>query len=402
MEARNIRISDYTYSLPEERIARYPLKERDSSRLLVYRSGKIDQDIFRNIGTYLSDRDILVYNQTRVIKARLLFRKETGAMIEIFCLEPEEPSDYERNFSAGGPVAWSCLIGNSKKWKEGRLSMELFHEGARIILHAEQLEKRSENTLVRFTWDKEGITFSEVLDSAGHVPVPPYLKREDEAIDRLRYQTVYSKEDGSVAAPTAGLHFTPEVLTDISQRGIMTGALTLHVGAGTFVPLKTETAGGHSMHIEHFRAGRELIGKLIERRVIAVGTTSLRTLESLYWIGHKIGRGLIESSTGISLEQWYPYDNDSRDSYEKNLERVLDFMQVNNMEYLEARTGIIIVPGYRMRITEGLITNYHLPGSTLLLLVAAFAGDRWKDIYDYSLRNNFRFLSYGDSSLLLP
>lgn len=401
-DPRNIKIKDYTYVLPEEKIARYPLENRDSSRILIYRSGRIGHDVFRNLSNYLNKNDILVYNETRVIRARLIFRKHTGANIEIFCLEPDKPSDYERNFSSRDAVEWRCLIGNQKKWKEGILGMELRHEGRKAILCAEQVEKKDKETLVRFSWDNKQMSFSEILDIAGHVPVPPYLKRDDEDIDKSRYQTVYSREDGSVAAPTAGLHFTEEVISDLEGKGIKTGLLTLHVGAGTFAPVKTETAGGHRMHIEHFKVGKELIKNIINRRVIAVGTTSLRTLESLYWLGHKISRGMIPSPHDIYLEQWYPYDNVSDVGYEEQLNIVLKYMDQNDLEFLEARTGIIIVPGYGVRIAKGLITNYHMPGSTLLLLVAAFTGNDWKKIYDYSLKNDFRFLSYGDSSLLLP
>ncbi len=399
---RNIKIKDYTYDLPEIKIARYPLNDRDSSKLLVYRSGNIEQDTFRNLGNYLREDDILVYNETRVIRARLKFRKETGANIEIFCLEPENPSDYERNFSSRHSVLWRCLIGNQKKWKEGKLSKDLIHEERKNSLFAEQIEKEGKETLVRFSWDSELLTFSEILDIAGHVPVPPYLKRDDEDIDKSRYQTVYSKVDGSVAAPTAGLHFTEKVLSDLKVKGIRKTALILHVGAGTFIPVKTETAGGHSMHIEHFKVGKQLIEDIIDRRVIAVGTTSLRTLESLYWLGHKIRRDMISSPSGIYLEQWYPYDNESDVDYQEQLSTILDYMAHNNLEDIEAQTGIIILPGYSIRIAKGLITNYHMPGSTLLLLVAAFTGNDWKKIYDYSLKNGFRFLSYGDSSLLLP
>ncbi|MFO7853001.1 MAG: S-adenosylmethionine:tRNA ribosyltransferase-isomerase [Bacteroidota bacterium] len=401
-DPRNIKIKDYTYVLPEEKIARYPLKDRDSSKLLVYRSGEISHDIFRNLSHYIDKNDILAYNQTRVIRARLIFSKKTGARIEIFCLEPVKPSDYERNFSAGKEVEWRCLVGNQKKWKAGKLVMELNREGKKVNLYAEQIEKVGKDILIRFSWDDDRISFSEILDMAGHVPVPPYLKRNDEKIDRSRYQTVYSKEEGSVAAPTAGLHFTNSVLSDLRKKGVETGKLTLHVGAGTFVPVKTETTGGHDMHIEHFRVERELLEKIIGRRVIAVGTTSLRTLESLYWIGHKLSTGLIESPRNIYIEQWYPYDNMSDTSYKEYIETILNFMDRNKLKHLEARTGIIIVPGYKVRIAKGLITNYHLPGSTLLLLVAAFIGNNWKRVYEYSLNNDFRFLSYGDTSLLLP
>ena len=401
-DPRYIKIKDYTYVLPEDKIARYPLAERDSSKILIYRSGNICHDVFSNLSNYLDKSDILVYNETRVIRARLIFRKHTGANIEIFCLEPVTPSDYERNFASRDVVEWKCLVGNQKKWKGGKLKMDIQYEGRKASLYAEEIEKQGSESLVRFSWDNRQMSFSQILDIAGHVPVPPYLNRNDEDIDKSRYQTVYSKEDGSVAAPTAGLHFTEKVLSDLKRKGVDTVSLTLHVGAGTFVPVKTETAGGHSMHIEHFKVGKELIENIIERRVIAVGTTSLRTLESLYWLGHKISRGIVPSPSDIHLEQWYPYDNVADADYDKYLETLLKYMDHNRLEFIEARTGIIIVPGYRVRIAKGLITNYHMPGSTLLLLVAAFTGDDWKKIYEYSLENGFRFLSYGDSSLLLP
>ena len=401
-DPRNIRIKDYIYELPGDRIAPYPLEERDASKLLIYRGGNIEKDIFRNLSTYLESGDLLVYNQTRVIRARLLFRKATGAPVEIFCLEPQQPSDYESNFASREPVEWLCMVGNRKKWKSGRLVMEIAHRGRPFSLYAEQTRKSGSESLLRFSWDNKHLTFSEVLDLAGHMPVPPYLKREDEDIDKIRYQTVYSKEEGSVAAPTAGLHFTEKVLSELNRKGIGTAALTLHVGAGTFVPVKSETAGGHDMHIEHFRVGRDTLKNICGRRVIAVGTTSLRSLESLYWIGHRIYTGSIRPGEEILLEQWYPYDNQSDLTVEKSLQLILEYMDDMHMDHIEARTGIIIVPGYRMKIVQGLLTNYHLPGSTLLLLVAAFTGGDWKRIYEYSLENDFRFLSYGDSSLLLP
>lgn len=401
-DPRNIKIKDYSYDLPEDRIAPYPLEERDASNLLIYRAGHIKRDIFRNMANYLMSGDMLVYNQTKVIRARLIFRKATGALIEIFCLEPEEPSDYESNFAAKEPVKWLCMVGKRKKWKSGILEMKIEYRGKVFKLYAEQINQKGSESLLRFSWDNYGLSFSEVLELAGHVPVPPYLKREDEDIDKIRYQTVYSKEEGSVAAPTAGLHFTEKLLSELSRKGIETGSVTLHVGAGTFVPVKSETAGGHNMHIEHFRIGRDTINNITGKRVIAVGTTSLRSLESLYWIGHLIHSGSISPGEEILLDQWYPYDNQSDITFEESMQLILEYMDNNNIDHIEARTGIIIVPGYRMRVVQGLITNYHLPGSTLLLLVAAFTGDNWKRIYEYSLDNDFRFLSYGDSSLLLP
>lgn len=399
---RNIRTEDYTYVLPEEKIARYPLKQRDSSKLLVYRSGSIGEDIFRNITRYLNEGDILVYNRTRVVRARLIFKKETGARIEIFCLEPENPPAYENNFSSKEGVSWKCLVGNRKKWKKGPLRMEIPAGDKKVILSANQEAVKGNESILRFEWDNKKYSFSDILSMAGHVPVPPYLNREDEKIDNTRYQTIYSEEDGSVAAPTAGLHFTERVMSDLEKKGIKTESITLHVGAGTFAPVKSETIGDHSMHIEHIRIREEMIRNILDRRVIAVGTTSLRTLESLYWIGHKISTGKITDPANIFIEQWYPYDNQTSKPFSYYLELIRDFMNSRDIDTIYARTGIIIVPGYKIRTSAGLITNYHMPGSTLLLLVAAFTGNKWKDIYKYSLENDFRFLSYGDSSLLLP
>ncbi|MDZ7738713.1 MAG: S-adenosylmethionine:tRNA ribosyltransferase-isomerase [Bacteroidales bacterium] len=402
-DPKNIKIKDYMYELPEERIARYPLARRDSSRLLVYRSGTIGHDVFSNIGRYLKRGDIMVYNQTRVIRARLMFRKQSGAAIEIFCLEPKEPALYEKNFAARNKVSWHCLVGNRKKWKGEKLEMALSGERTKTLLWAEELERNSKDSVIRFSWDNKQLCFSEILNMAGHVPLPPYLNREDEDIDSTRYQTVYSRDYGSVAAPTAGLHFTDNVLSELRDKGIKEETVTLHVGAGTFVPVKTETIGGHNMHREHFRVDRSMIENIIcGKRIIAVGTTSLRTLESLYWIGHMISSGKIDPGQNIYLEQWYPYENETSAGYQEYLKVILDYLDKNKLDQLEAQTGIIIVPGYKMRIARGLVTNYHMPGSTLLLLVAALTGDSWRDIYKYSLDNGFRFLSYGDSSLLLP
>jgi len=401
-DPREIKIEDYSYDLPDEKIARYPLSDRDSSKLLVYNSGKIKQDIFRNISKYLKADHILVFNQTRVIRARMIFHKQSGAAIEIFCLEPVDPPAYEKNLSSVSGADWLCLTGNRKKWKGGKLSMALGHGGRQVKLSATEIERRSKNSIIRFSWNNKSMTFSDILNMAGHVPLPPYLNRADEEIDKTRYQTVYSREDGSVAAPTAGLHFTPEVLGELDKKGIIREAISLHVGAGTFVPVKSDTIGNHSMHTEHFKVERKMISGIIGRSVIAVGTTSLRTLESLYWIGHKINSGEIKEPGNIFIEQWYPYENQTRASYREYLEVILEFMDRNKLEYLLARTAIIIVPGYKIRMAEGLITNYHMPRSTLLLLVAALTGNHWRDIYNYSLENDFRFLSYGDSSLLLP
>lgn len=399
---RDIRTEKYTYSLPEERIAKYPLDKRDDSKLLVYRKGRIDDDIFRNISSYIDDKKILIYNETRVIRSRLIFRKPTGALIEIFCLEPETPSDYEQALSSTHIVEWQCIVGNLKKWKDGLLEMKISVNQRILLVKAAMSGRDGNNVHVRFTWDDENISFSEILEAHGHMPVPPYLKRDDEPIDNIRYQTVYSSQKGSVAAPTAGLHFTPEILKGLNKKGIKSGKITLHVGAGTFIPVKSETIGDHTMHREHFIVSRKTIELLRKGNIIAVGTTSVRTIESLYHLGNKLLNGYIPRERELILEQWEAYSQAENHSREEALDALLRHIDSGKSDNITASTSMIIVPGYKFRIVEGLITNYHMPSSTLLLLVSALIGEDWRKVYQHALDNSYRFLSYGDSSLLLP
>lgn len=399
---RNINIDDYNYNLPEERIAQYPVEERDKSRLLVYRKGEISGDIFRNITDYLSPDTLLVFNNTRVIRARLLFTKASGAGIEIFCLEPLSPADYERSFRSASPVEWKCIIGNLKKWKREILITRFTCRGKPYELAARKLSQEGEAWRINFSWAPADISFGEVIESAGHIPLPPYIKRHDEDEDYKRYQTVYSRIEGSVAAPTAGLHFTEVVLRNILNKGIRCVDITLHVGAGTFQPVRSNDISMHEMHSEHFLISRDTIQTLLENkgRIVAVGTTSVRTLESLYWLGVKISRNPSVTDSGLTTGQWEPYENGEKISVEESIESLLNFMKTRQKEILQASTRIMIVPGYEFRMINGLITNFHQPGSTLLLLVSAWTGSEWRRIYSFALENGFRFLSYGDCSLL--
>ena len=400
---RNIRINEYDYELPEERIAQYPVDERDKSQLLVYRNGKISKDIFMNISSHLPPDSLLVFNNTKVIRARLLFTKTTGAGIEIFCLEPLLPAQYERSFSSASPVEWKCIIGNLKKWKGGTLSNEFNCKGRAFELTARKMRPEGEAWRIRFSWEPGEISFGEVIESAGHIPLPPYIRREDEDEDYIRYQTVYGRIDGSVAAPTAGLHFTDGVLRYILNKGIRSVEVTLHVGGGTFQPVRSNDISMHEMHSEHFFVSRDAIETLLENhgRIIAVGTTSVRTLESLYWLGVKITLDHSVTDSGLSTGQWEPYETGDKISVQESLESLLDLMRTRQSGFLKASTRIMIIPGYEFRMISGMITNFHQPRSTLLLLVSAWAGNDWKNIYTYALDNNFRFLSYGDSSLLI-
>lgn len=400
---KDIEIGSYKYDLPESRIARYPLPERDMSKMLVYRGGEISDDIFRNLPDYVDSDSLLVFNKTKVIRARLKFTKRTGAAIEIFCLEPFSPSDHNISFSSTMPVEWKCLVGNLKKWKSGSLEMQLTDGSKQIILSAELVSHTDDGVIIRFSWNEKNLCFSEILELSGHIPVPPYLNRDDEEIDNTRYQTIYSSCEGSVAAPTAGLHFTTDLLKRLNNKGIAREEITLHVGAGTFIPVKSETIGGHSMHTEHFLAGRATIENLRGKKIIAVGTTTVRTLESLYWLGAMILGKDIEPDAKPEVSQWTPYNYRGLDySSDEALDALLAYMDLYKLDNIEASTSIIIVPGYRFRVVSGLITNWHMPGSTLLLLVSALIGERWRDIYDHAIKNDYRFLSYGDSSLLLP
>ena len=400
---KNIRIADFAYDLPDERIAKYPLGERDASKLLVYDHGNISHRQFRDLPELLPEGSLMVMNNTRVIQARMHFRKETGAFIEVFCLEPAEPHDYVLMFQQTCCCTWHCLIGNAKKWKGGALQRQIDVEGEDMTLSCERLE----DDLIRFSWGKDNITWAQVLDACGELPIPPYLNRATEASDLKTYQTVYSKVKGSVAAPTAGLHFTPAVLEAIDQRGIERAELTLHVGAGTFKPVKSERIEGHEMHSEWIYVPRRVVEALIRHdgHCTAVGTTSVRTLESLYYIGKKLVDNPEATEEDLKVGQWEPYEGVKSEELnnEDSLYAILGWMDRNHVDALHTSTQIIIVPGYRYHIVERMITNFHQPQSTLLLLVSAFVGgERWRDIYRYALDNDFRFLSYGDSSLLIP
>lgn len=393
----DIRIEDYNYILPDERIAKYPLPERDSSKLLVYKDGICEDHVFREIPDMLPEGSIMVFNDTKVVPARLFFKRDTGAVIEVFCLEPILPADYAGIFNVTSSCRWKCVIGNAKKWKGDVLSAIAGDEMHELELKAELVERTEQTGIVEFRWKGE-IPFSKVLEYCGRVPIPPYLNRETESIDLERYQTLYAHIRGSVAAPTAGLHFTDSVLEDISRRGILKDTVCLHVGAGTFLPVKTSAVSEHTMHREPFIVTRSLLRKLLEAKgkVIAVGTTSVRTLESLYYSGVSC----IEKGHPEIVEQWAPYVREYDYSLEESLQAILDWLDRNGLDQLETGTRIIIVPGFRFRVVDVLVTNFHQPQSTLLLLISAFTGGDWRTIYRHALDGGYRFLSYGDSSLL--
>ena len=403
MDTKNLQISDFDYPLPDERIARHPLADRESCRLLVRRhDGTLEDHIFSELPDLLPADSVLVYNNTRVINARLRFHKPGGgALIEIFCLEPESPRDYAVNFASRGRCSWICFVGNSKRWKQGALEMPVIVGDTEVTFRATRLDKLENASVVEFSWDNPDVTFSEIISAVGEIPIPPYLNRSTEASDSTDYQTVYSHIDGSVAAPTAGLHFTGSVLRRISDRGIPRRELTLHVGAGTFQPVKTDDIGSHTMHSEFIAVSRSLIAELAaaERRVIAVGTTSVRTLESLYHAGVLIAAGRWDGE----VPQWSPYDPTLPQlTVTDALEAILRHLDSRGEQTFIASTRIIIAPGYTYRIVKGMVTNFHQPRSTLLLLVSAFTGGDWRPMYDHALAEpSYRFLSYGDASLLL-
>lgn len=410
MDPRHIHISEYDYPLPSERIAKYPVPQRDESKLLVYDKGEISEHHFFDIAQFLPANTLLVYNNTKVIQARLRFHKPTGAKIEIFCLEPYEPREYQQNFDSRGQCRWLCLIGNKKKWNGEPLTM-LIGEGntqAKPITFTAELEQSVDNhNVILFRWNAPALSFAEVLEKVGELPIPPYLNRATEESDLKTYQTVYSKIDGSVAAPTAGLHFTERVFKSIDAKGIEREEVTLHVGAGTFRPVKSEEMGGHDMHSEYFFVTRHLIERLLAHKgeCTAVGTTSVRTLESLYWVGVKIKQNPNIEESDLHIPQWFSYDHEAecKDiSSVQALQSILEWMDRNQLNSLHSTTQIIIAPGYTYRIVKRIITNFHMPKSTLLLLVSAFIGDDWRKVYRYALDHEFRFLSYGDSSLLIP
>ncbi|WP_294140725.1 S-adenosylmethionine:tRNA ribosyltransferase-isomerase [uncultured Sanguibacteroides sp.] len=397
-ELKGIRIEEYTYDLPDERIAKFPLENRDASKLLVYEEGKIRERHFNEVPDMLNAGQTLIFNNTKVIYARILFQKVTGAAIEVFCLEPYLPADYVQNFAAVRSCEWKCMVGNLKKWKEGIIVCRYHWDGVEGRLKATRVKQEENDVIVRFEWD-DPISFSEVLEHCGKIPIPPYLNRDSEENDKIRYQTVYSKNEGSVAAPTAGLHFSISVLDRLRAKGIMIEELTLHVGAGTFKPVKSETIGEHSMHTEHISIQRELVEHLYEYPddIIAVGTTSVRSLESLYWMGVKRLEG--DKNFNI-LGQWEVYTLPRHYSLREAMASLLQWYKEQDTEMLKAQTTIIIVPGYRFRVISSMFTNFHQPQSTLLLLVAAAIGEDWKKVYRYALEHDFRFLSYGDSSFL--
>ncbi|MCX6320311.1 MAG: S-adenosylmethionine:tRNA ribosyltransferase-isomerase [Bacteroidia bacterium] len=399
---KGIELNDYDYDLPSERIAQYPVNERDMSKLLIYKENNISKDIFRNIDDYLPSDSLLVFNNTRVIRARILFRKETGAAIEVFCLEPLSPFDYELSFSSIEPVEWKCIIGNLKKWKYGKIMTPFVFSGKEYKLTAEKLKPEGDAWQILFTWNYSGLSFGEVIEATGHIPLPPYINREDEAEDIIRYQTVYSRIKGSVAAPTAGLHFTNNILEKLDKKGIKSVEVTLHVGAGTFQPVKSTNISSHEMHCEHFFVTAKTIELLLENqgKIIPVGTTSVRTLESLFWLGVKIINDPLDFRSDLSLGQWEAYDLETTVTVKESMEALLNHLRERNLSNLHALTSIIIIPGYDFRMINGMITNFHQPRSTLLLLISAWTGIKWKEIYTFALENDFRFLSYGDSSLL--
>ena len=419
LNPKNIHIADYNYDLPDERIAKFPLAERDSSKLLIYRHGEVSEDVFSSLPQYLPSGALMVFNNTKVIQARLHFRKASmegvqGALIEVFCLEPALPNDYQLNFSQKGSVQWYCLVGNLKKWKEGKLFRTIeMPNGEQVTLACERMGLHGTSHIIEFSWNGN-YTWAELLDAVGELPIPPYLNRETQESDKTTYQTVYSKIKGSVAAPTAGLHFTERVLQALDEAGIDREELTLHVGAGTFKPVKSEEIGGHDMHTEHIAVRRQTIEKLIAHggEAIAVGTTSVRTLESLYYMGILAMQG----KEDLHVPQWMPYEEkttaDGQQSTEiaqrvgwstvNCLQALLAYMDQHHLDVLHSSTQIIIAPGYEYHIVRRMVTNFHQPQSTLLLLVSAFLKGDWRKVYDYALSHDFRFLSYGDSSLLIP
>lgn len=403
-KTQQIRIEEYDYPLPDERIAKFPLAKRDESKLLLYKDGQVSESVFKHIADYLPAGSLLVYNNTRVIQARLLFQKATGARIEVFCLEPAEPHDYALIFQQTERCSWICLVGNLKKWKDGLLTKKVTIQGEEVILSAEKKESHGDSHRIEFTWNNPKYTFADLLDAAGVLPIPPYLHRETEKSDLVTYQTVYSKIKGSVAAPTAGLHFTPEVLADVDTHGIGREEVTLHVGAGTFKPVKSETIEGHEMHTEFISVRRSSIDRIQKNlgKIIAVGTTSVRTLESLYYIGVKLASHPDATSEELVVNQWMPYEaENNRIPVAEALQHILDYLDRHQADKLVTATQIIIAPGYEFKVVRGIITNFHQPKSTLLLLISAFVKGNWRTIYDYALSHDFRFLSYGDSSLLL-
>ena len=397
-----ININNFDYELPNDRIAKFPLQQRDESKLLIYDKGKISEQIFNNLSDFFDANSLLVFNNTKVVHARIMFKKSTGANIEVFCIEPCFPSNYEQNFASTSECIWNCTVGNLKKWKDEILKKKFTHGNIADELTVEKISADNDVLKLKFAW-KSGLSFAQVIDACGKVPIPPYLKREAAEIDDERYQTVYSKFEGSVAAPTAGLHFSSDLIQKLKSKNIYTDEVTLHVGAGTFKPVKTEFANEHVMHSEHFFVKKSALLNIINHleNITAVGTTSVRTLESLYWLGCKILQN--KNTENFNIMQFEPYENNCINvSAQQSLQAIINYLEEKKMNEIYASTQIMIMPEYRLRIVNRLITNFHQPKSTLLLLVAAFVGDDWRKIYDYAMQNNFRFLSYGDSSLIIP
>ena len=406
-DPKHIQISEFNYPLSDDRIAKFPLAERDESKLLVYRSGEISEQKFTSLPEQLPSGALMVFNNTKVIQARLHFRKETGALIEVFCLEPISPRDYAQNFQQTEQCEWLCLVGNLKKWKEGKLMRQMNIKGYNITLFAERKENLGTSHRICFSWDKSEVTFADILEHFGELPIPPYLNRATQESDKETYQTVYSKIKGSVAAPTAGLHFTPRVLNALKAKGIELEELTLHVGAGTFKPVKSEQIEGHEMHTEYISVTKETLLKLIahQGQAIAVGTTSVRTLESLYYMGLTLIENPDATEEQLHVKQWQPYElteEQKNISVTDTLQAIVTYLDKHAINTLNSSTQIIIAPGYQYRVVKAIVTNFHQPQSTLLLLVSAFVKGDWRRIYDFALEHQFRFLSYGDSSLLIP
>lgn len=406
IDPKHIRISDYNYDLPDERIAKFPIAQRDHSKLLVYKHGEVSDDSFFHLPDYLPEGALMVFNNTKVIQARMHFRKETGALIEVFLLEPADPTDYELMFQLTSHCSWLCMIGNLKKWKEGTLKRDFNIKGQPLTLTATRRQMVGNSHWVDLEWNNANVTFAEILEEVGELPIPPYLNRDTEESDKTTYQTVYSKIKGSVAAPTAGLHFTEDVLHAIDEKGIDREEVTLHVGAGTFKPVKSEEIEGHEMHTEYICVRKETLEKLIahDAKAIAVGTTSVRTLESLYYMGCRLARNPELSEGELHIDQWEPYEERAGEEIapKEALQHLLSWLERHHLPALHSSTQIIIAPGYEYKIVKMLVTNFHQPQSTLLLLVSAFVKGDWHKIYDYALAHDFRFLSYGDSSLLIP
>ena len=400
---QEIAIAEYDYPLPDERIAKYPLAERDTSKLLIYNKGVVCEERFSNLPQFIPQNSLMVFNNTKVIQARLRFRKETGALIEVFCLEPEQPCDYQQIFLETKECVWQCLVGNSNRWKGGVLSQCVTVAGKEVTLSVERVGGPAAVNHVRITWDG-GCSFAELLEAAGELPIPPYLNRATEESDTRTYQTVYSKVKGSVAAPTAGLHFTPAVLEALTAAGVEREEVTLHVGAGTFKPVKSELIADHEMHEEYIEVRKVLLEKLIAAggSAVAVGTTSVRTLESLYFLGELVAENPAITQDELRVGQWTPYNREHSLSTVEALEALVTWLERNALDRVHSHTQIMIAPGYTFRIVKAIVTNFHQPKSTLLLLVSAFVKGEWRKIYDYALANGFRFLSYGDSSLLIP